>query len=97
MTCEEFERVLRELGDSHHIEQEAHLKSCSACSDLVSDLSAISHQARLLQGCEEPSPWVWNSIEAALRQEGLIRQPERERSLALAPMLREELLKKEKC
>lgn len=87
MTCEEFERVLSELGDSHNIEQEAHLKSCSACSDLVSDLNAISRQAQLLKGSEEPSPWVWNSIEVALRQEGLIRQPARERPLTLAPLL----------
>jgi len=87
MTCEEFERVLRELGGSHSIEQEPHLKSCSACSDLVSDLSAISQQARLLKGSEEPSPWVWNSIEAALRQEGLIRQPGQENSRTFAPLL----------
>jgi hypothetical protein len=87
MTCEEFERVLPELGGSHGMEQEAHLKSCSACSDLVSDLNAISQQARLLEGSEEPSPWVWNSIELALRQDGLIRQPEREHSLTLAPLL----------
>lgn len=87
MTCEEFERVLPELGGSHSIEQEAHLRSCSACSDLVSDLKAISQQARLLKGSEEPSPWVWNSIEVSLRQEGLIRQPEPEHSLTLAPLL----------
>jgi len=87
MTCEEFERVLPELGGSHSIEQEAHLKSCSACSDLVSDLNAISQQARLLQGSEEPSPWVWNSIELALRQDGLIRQSQREPALTLAPLL----------
>jgi len=74
MTCEEFERVLPELGNDHRIEQDEHLKSCSACSELVSDLNEISKQGRLLQGCEEPSPWVWNSIEVALRQEGLIRE-----------------------
>ena len=78
MTCEEFERVLPELGSGHSIEQEKHLKSCSACSDLVADLNAISQQARLLQSSEEPSPWVWNSIEVALRQEGLIRQPQQD-------------------
>jgi len=78
MTCEEFERVLPELGSGHSIEQEKHLKSCSACSDLVADLNAISRQARLLQGSEEPSPWVWNSIEVGLRQEGLIRQPQQD-------------------
>jgi hypothetical protein len=87
MTCEEFERVLPELGSGHNIEQEEHLKSCSACSDLVADLNAISRQARLLQGSEEPSPWVWNSIEVALRQEGLIRQPQQEHSLVHPPRL----------
>jgi hypothetical protein len=87
MTCEEFERVLPELGSGHNIEQEEHLKSCSACSDLVADLKAISRQARLLQGSEEPSLWVWNTIEVALRQEGLIRQTERERSRIPAPLL----------
>lgn len=74
MTCEEFERVLPELGSNHSFEQEEHLKSCSACSDLVADLNAISQQGRFLRATEEPSPWVWNSIEAALRQEGLIRE-----------------------
>lgn len=74
MTCEEFERVLPELGNDHSIEQDEHLKSCSTCSELVSDLNEISKQGRLLQACEEPSPWVWNSIEVALRQEGLIRE-----------------------
>ena len=74
MTCEEFERVLPELGNNHSIEQDEHLKSCSACSDLVSDLNEISKQGRLLQASEEPSPWVWNSIEVALGQEGLIRE-----------------------
>jgi hypothetical protein len=87
MTCEEFERVLPELEGGHNTEQEAHLKSCSACSGLVSDLNAISQQARLLQGSEEPSPWVWNSIELALRQDGLIHQSSRERARALAPLL----------
>jgi hypothetical protein len=87
MTCEEFERVLPELGSGHSIEQERHLKSCSACSDLLEDLNAISQQARLLQGSEEPSPWVWNSIEVALRQEGLIRSPQQGQVQHPAPML----------
>jgi len=74
MTCEEFERVLPELGSGSSIEQEAHLRLCPACSELVADLNAIAQQARYLKASEEPSPWVWNSIEIALRQEGLIRQ-----------------------
>lgn len=69
------------------MEQEEHLKTCSACSDLVADLNAISRQSRLLQGSEEPSPWVWNSIEVALRQEGLIFEPQQGRSFLHPPRL----------
>ena len=46
-----------------------------------SDLDYIAEQARTLQATEEPSPRVWNSLEIALRQEGLIRQPQRARSV----------------
>ncbi|HWY59025.1 MAG TPA: hypothetical protein VNZ03_31470 [Terriglobales bacterium] len=87
MTCDEFERVLPELGSGHNIEQEEHLKSCSACSDLVADLDAISEQARFLRASEDPSPWLWNSIEVALRQEGLIRQPHPELPFVHPPRL----------
>jgi len=87
MTCEEFRRVLPELGSGHRIEQDAHLKSCGACSDLLEDLNAISREARLLQGSEDPSPWVWNSIEVALRQEGLIGQPQLQHPQTPAPVL----------
>ena len=77
MTCEELRRVLPELeGDQHTVEQEEHLKACSSCSGLISDLNAISAEARLLAGDQEPSPRVWNSIAIALRQEGLIRDPQ---------------------
>jgi hypothetical protein len=75
MTCEEFERVLPELEGSHNLAQEQHLRSCSACADLLSDLNAIQQSARLLED-QEPSPRVWNNIEAALQREGLIRQPQ---------------------
>lgn len=84
MTCAEFQRVLPEIieGDRNP-DQEAHLRSCPMCSELVSDLNAISDTARLLRGSEEPSPRVWNSIEVVLRKEGLIRQPQRD--LVLVP------------
>jgi hypothetical protein len=81
MTCEEFERVLPEHEGGHTIEQQSHLKSCSPCSELVADLNAISEQARFLQDTDEPNQRVWNSIEIALRREGLIREP------ALVPFL----------
>jgi hypothetical protein len=86
MTCIEFQEVLPDIMEGQRdTEQEAHLQSCSACSGLVSDLNLISRQARLLQASEEPSPRVWNQIEIALRQEGLIRQPARDRSLVAFP------------
>jgi hypothetical protein len=87
MTCEEFRRVLPELGSGHGFEQEEHLKYCSACSGLIADLEAISREARFLESSEDPSPWVWNSIEVALRQEGLIRPPRFEPARAAAPAL----------
>jgi len=77
MNCAEFERLLPDMLESAPTaEQQAHLKSCAACSDLVSDLELISRQARFLSESEEPSPRVWNSIEIALREEGLIRVPQ---------------------
>src|SRR2546430_17596249 len=85
MTCGEFQKILPDIMEGERkAEHAAHLQSCPACSGLVSDLSLISEQARLLQASEEPSPRVWNQIEIALRQEGLIRQPRRGRSLVSA-------------
>jgi hypothetical protein len=85
MTCVEFQEVLPDIMEGQrNAEHEAHLHSCSVCSGLVSDLNLISEQARFLQASEEPSPRVWNRLEIALRQEGLIRQPGRDRSLVAA-------------
>ena len=76
MTCGEFEHVLPEyLEGGHSLEQQAHLKSCAACADLVADLNLISSHAVLLRESDEPSPRVWNAIEAQLRREGLIHAP----------------------
>jgi hypothetical protein len=86
MTCIEFQEVLPDIMEGqHNAEHQAHLQSCSVCSGLVSDLNLISRQARLLQASEEPSPRVWNQIEIALRQERLIRQPARDRSVFAFP------------
>jgi len=78
MNCEEFELALPDVDDDPTIEQQSHLNSCSACAELVADLDAISQQARLLGDSDEPSPRVWNFIEIALRQEGLIREQKSE-------------------
>jgi hypothetical protein len=77
MNCVELQQSLAELEgsgkDSGSGEKLSHLRACPACSALVRDLNQIAAAASRLQAADEPSPRVWNSIEAALRQEGLIR------------------------
>lgn len=75
MTCNEFQRVLPELEGAHSVEQEEHLSACSSCASLVADLNAILQEAHELAADEEPNQRVWNRLEIALRQEGLIREP----------------------
>jgi hypothetical protein len=74
MTCAEFQRVLPYIVETGgNAEQEAHLKSCQICSDLVADLRYIADAAKLLVPMEDPSPKVWDGIERALQKEGLVR------------------------
>jgi hypothetical protein len=42
---------------------------------LAASLQSIAREARKLQASQEPSPRVWNSLEIALRREGLIHEP----------------------
>jgi len=81
MTCSDVERVLPEFLDGTPDgalpdEVAEHVKSCPACSDLVSDLKLIASEARQLAASEEPAPRVWVRIAAELRAEGLIRDTE---------------------
>ena len=94
MNCAEFQEVLPEVIEGGRTaEQESHLKSCPVCSGLVADLDLIASEARQLQDVAEPNPRVWTSIEIALRQEGIIRDPQpgpdagARRSAALEPGL----------
>jgi hypothetical protein len=77
MNCVELQQSLAELEDggkdSGSVEQFAHLRACPACSALVRDLNQIAAAASWLQAANQPGPRVWNSIEASLRHEGLIR------------------------
>jgi hypothetical protein len=73
MNCVELQQSLAEVEDGSSLEQRAHLRACPACSALVKELHLIVAAAGELQAADEPSPRVWNSIEFALRQEGLIR------------------------
>jgi anti-sigma-K factor RskA len=81
MNCVELHASLAEIEDGSGAEQRAHLKTCPECSALVAELNLIASAATELRGAEEPSPRVWNSIEIALRQEGLIRPRRASRSL----------------
>ena len=85
-SCSDVERILPEfldgVPDGATVETrlaasdlDAHLKSCPACSDLVSDLKLIASEARQLAATEEPAPRVWVRIATELRGEGLIREP----------------------
>jgi hypothetical protein len=74
MNCAEFQRVLPYIIESGgNAEEEAHLKSCAVCSDLVQDLRYIADTAKLLLPMQDPSPRVWAGIRSALQREGLVR------------------------
>ncbi len=72
MTCIELQESLAEVEDGSSPEQIVHLRTCPVCSALVQELNLIIASAERLQEADEPSPRVWNSIEIALRREGLI-------------------------
>jgi hypothetical protein len=75
MNCVELQESLAEveIKEGGSVEQKAHLRTCPYCSALVDELCQIISTAGELQGADEPSPRVWNSIAIQLRQEGLIR------------------------
>jgi len=81
MTCIELQESLAENEKATGSEQRAHLKDCPQCAALVEELLVIACAAGELRESHEPSPRVWNSIQAALRQEGIIRPQHTRRSL----------------
>jgi hypothetical protein len=81
MNCAELRESLAETEDGSRSEQKAHLQSCRQCSSLMAQLNLIASAAAELREADDPGPRVWNSIEIALRQEGLIRPQRPSRSL----------------
>jgi hypothetical protein len=66
--CAEFQDRLPELlGENQDPRNDAHLASCENCKELVSDLMYIAQQAKLLLPLHDPSPEVWNKIEAGIK------------------------------
>jgi hypothetical protein len=80
MNCVELQNSLAEIEDGSSTEQQAHLKVCPTCVTLLAELNLIASTASHLREANEPSPRVWNSIEIVLRQEGLIRRPQSQRT-----------------
>lgn len=75
MNCKEFQESLPSFIESGgNPQEEAHLRDCAVCADLVQDLTYIAEQARLLLPMRDPSPRVWTNIEAALQREGMVRR-----------------------
>ena len=78
MNCAEFQKVLPYIIESgSNAEEEAHLKSCEVCADLVQDLRYIAEQAKLLLPMHDPNPRVWQGIQRSLSLEGPGRRQER--------------------
>lgn len=76
MNCAEFQKLLPNIIESGgNAEEEAHLRSCPVCSDLVQDLRYIAEAGKLLLPMQDPSPHVWDGIRGALEREGLVRPP----------------------
>ena len=73
MNCVKLRESLAEVEDGSTLEQRTHLRTCPECSELLEELNLIVVAAGELQASDEPSPRVWNFIEIALREEGLIR------------------------
>jgi hypothetical protein len=75
MNCQEFQEVLPYIIESGGNEaEEEHLRTCSACAELVRDLRYIAEQAKLLLPMREPSPQVWTNIEQSLHREGMLTE-----------------------
>jgi hypothetical protein len=74
MNCAEFQKVLPYIIETGgNAEEEAHLRACPVCSDLVQDLRYIAEQAKLLLPMHDPSPRVWDNIQGSLEREGLVK------------------------
>jgi hypothetical protein len=67
--CAEFQERLPELlGENHDPRTDPHVQGCANCAELVNDLMYIAQQAKLLLPLHDPSPQVWNKIEAGIQK-----------------------------
>src|ERR1700726_3854271 len=81
MQCKEVEVVLEQEGWTPLPEgARHHLAGCSACQNLVEDLTAIVATAHLLPAEIEPPARVWTSLRSQLEEEGIIKTAAAERT-----------------
>lgn len=84
MNCVELQASLVEIEDGGSAGQRDHLKNCSECAALLTELTLISSAAVELRAADDPAPHIWKSIENTLRAEGVIRPQRANRSLVPA-------------
>lgn len=76
MQCQEFRNSGEEwLGGTPSPEAAAHLRECPRCRVWFADIEAIREVAPQLADDVAPPARLWNTIQASLEEEGLIRQP----------------------
>jgi hypothetical protein len=77
MQCKELEAVLeQEELSSLPPDAQEHLAGCSACQNMLAELSSIADAAREIPAEAEPPQRVWVSLRAQLEAEGIIHEPE---------------------
>ena len=85
MQCRDVESILENEGLSPLPESvRAHAASCSACSNLIADFSAILSVAEQLPAEVEPPTRVWVALRNQLEAEGVIRTHSEEAAVAQA-------------
>jgi hypothetical protein len=76
MQCKEFTSLLEQQGLSPLSDAaQDHLATCTACEDLVADLSSIVAAAKALPAEVDPPQRIWVSLRSQLETEGLLKQP----------------------
>ena len=76
MQCNEIEAVLEQNGlESLPEAARQHANECSACGNLLADLTEIVAIAHELPAEVTPPDRVWNSLRAQLEAEGIIKKP----------------------
>lgn len=77
MECKELEAVLAEEGlGPLSSEARHHLAVCTACQDLIADLSTIVAAAQRIPAEVNPPDRIWVSLRSQLEAEGVIREPQ---------------------